>query len=97
MNDTCTTQGRSEITNPHLDERQVNPPCLLCQILCPIGKNQFHYHIGRENVKGILERHLVAGRNDEVVERSTFVCTAAFVCTRIAPYCLAQIVSPFII
>ncbi len=66
MNDACTTQGRSEITNPHLDERQVNPLCLLCQILCPIGKNQFHYHVGRENVKGVLERHLVAGRNDEV-------------------------------
>jgi hypothetical protein len=58
--------GRFGITDLQLAKCQFNVPRVFHQMLCPIGNHDFLNQISRQNVKGVLESHLMAGRNDEV-------------------------------
>jgi hypothetical protein len=39
---------------------------VLRQVYCPLGNSNLGDYIGRQNVKGVLEGHLAARRNNEV-------------------------------
>ena len=43
MTRTTRHRGQLKMTNLHLVERQVDPPNLLVQILCPFRNDDFHY------------------------------------------------------
>jgi hypothetical protein len=54
------------LTNLQLHECQMNFPCALREVLCPVGKNNFHNQISRQGVKCVLKSHLVARWNNKV-------------------------------
>jgi hypothetical protein len=58
--------GQLGITNLKLDECLMNLPTVLREVLRPIGKTKFHDQISGQNVKGILEGHLMARRDNEI-------------------------------
>ena len=58
--------GRIEVTNLHLCECHMNFLSVLRYILCSIGNDNFQNYITRQNVKGVLEGHLVSRGSNEV-------------------------------
>ena len=58
--------GQPAITDLQLHECQMNLPCVLREVLCPIGKSNFENQISRKSMKRVFEGHLMARRNNEV-------------------------------
>ena len=58
--------GQLGITNLQLHECQMDFPCALREVLCPVWKSNFENYISRKGMKGVFEGHLVARRSNEV-------------------------------
>jgi hypothetical protein len=58
--------GQLAVTNLQLHECQINLPCVLRKVICPIGKSDFENYISRQGMKCVFKCHLVARRSNEV-------------------------------